>query len=132
MNSNVGINHTMASIGKLDELLKAMIQSAEGISDLLFVPGRPPQVEVHGVLESLPVEWPEPTLADAHIESLAHAIINNNSKLLQDLAERGSCDCSYSLRGHCRFRVNIYRQNGSMAMVLRRLQAQIPTMESLG
>jgi hypothetical protein len=36
---------------ELDRLLSAMINSADGISDLLFVAGQPPQVEAHGVLE---------------------------------------------------------------------------------
>jgi len=51
--------------------------------------------------------------------------------LLRDLAEHGSCDCSYSLRDACRFRVNIYRQNGNYAMVLRQLQAVVPDLKSL-
>ena len=35
---------------ELDRLLLAMVKSAEGISDLLFVAGKPPQIEVHGAL----------------------------------------------------------------------------------
>ena len=116
---------------ELDQLLAAMIQSAEGISDLLFVAGKPPQVEVHGRLKPFALQPPESMLVSERIEGLAGAIINNNSRLLQDLADRGSCDCSYALKNFCRFRVNIFRQNGNHAMVLRRLQAQIPTLESL-
>jgi Tfp pilus assembly ATPase PilU len=41
---------------ELDRLLTAMVKSAEGISDLLFVPGKPPQVEVHGQLETPAIE----------------------------------------------------------------------------
>ena len=117
---------------ELDRLLTSMIQSSEGISDLLFVAGKPPQVEVHGALESPAFEWPESVLTGERVESLARAIINNNVKLLRNLAEHGSCDCSYGLENLCRFRVNIYRQNGSYAMVLRRLQPEIPSLESLG
>ncbi|HTR41627.1 MAG TPA: PilT/PilU family type 4a pilus ATPase [Pseudomonadales bacterium] len=113
---------------ELDRLLGSMIESAEGISDLLFVAGRQPQVEVHGHLESY---TPEPVLNNARIEGLARAIMNGNPKLTEDLAKRGSCDCSYALPANHRFRVNIYRQNGNHAMVLRRLASQIPTMESL-
>jgi twitching motility protein PilT len=117
---------------ELDRLLSAMIRFPEGLSDLLFVAGRPPQVEVHGTLESLVFESPEPVLTGERIESLARAIINNSAKLLRDLAENGSCDCSYSLPDLRRFRVNIYRQNGTYAMVLRLLQPQAPTMDALG
>src|SRR5580698_5787467 len=104
---------TMISTSELDRLLTAMIQSAEGISDLLFVAGKPPQVEVHGALESLAFEWPESVLTGDRIENLAGAIMSNNAKLQQDLTQHGSCDCSYALENLCRFRVNIYRQNGT-------------------
>ena len=116
---------------ELDRLLAAMIQSAEGISDLLFVAGKPPQVEVHGRLKPFALEPPESVFTSARIEGLAGAIINKNPRLVQDLTARGSCDCSYSLQNFCRFRVNIYRQNGNHAMVMRRLQAEIPSMDSL-
>ena len=116
---------------ELDRLLAAMIQSVEGISDLLFVVGKPPQVEVHGKLKPFGLEPPESVLTGKRIEGLAGAIINHNARLLQDLTDRGSCDCSYPLQNFCRFRVNIYRQNGSYAMVLRQLQSQIPTLDAL-
>ena len=47
------------------------------------------------------------------------------------MKEHGSCDCGYTLKNFCRFRVNIYRQNGNYAMVLRHLKPLIPTFESL-
>ena len=119
------------STEELDRLLAALIQSADGISDLLFVAGKPPQVEVHGKLKPFALEPPESIFTSARIEGLARAIINNNARLTQDLADRGSCDCSYALQNFCRFRVNIFRQNGNYAMVMRRLQAQIPTLDSL-
>jgi twitching motility protein PilT len=116
---------------ELDRLLAAMIQSSEGSSDLLFVAGKPPQVEVYGKLQAFALEPPESILTSARIESLASTIINRNERLLQDLKERGSCDCSYSVPNFCRFRVNIYEQNGNFAMVLRKLQSQVPNMEKL-
>jgi twitching motility protein PilT len=118
------------STAELDQLLTALIQSAEGISDLLFVTGKAPLAEIHGRLVP-PPNSTEPILTGERIQSLAHAIINGNQRLIQDLAKAGSCDCSYSLTGICRFRVNIYRQNGNHAMVLRRLSSQIPSMEQL-
>ena len=114
---------------ELDKFLGTMVKSSEGISDLLFVAGKPPQVEIHGRLK--PFDAAAGALASAGIERLARAIMNNNPRLVQDLAETGSCDCSYSLREVCRFRINIFRQNGNYAMVLRRLQSQIPSMDSL-
>ena len=119
------------STQELDVLLTAMIHSAEGISDLLFVADRPPQMEIHGKIKPFGADASAVVLTSARIESLARAIINGNPRLLEDLAKSGSCDCSYSLPELCRFRVNIYRQNGNFAMVLRRLQSQIPSMDAL-
>jgi twitching motility protein PilT len=116
---------------ELDRVLASMIESAEGISDLLFVAGRRPQVEVYGHLESYGPDTPEAVLTSERIESLARTIMDGNPKLAEDLVKRGSCDCSYALPHSHRFRVNIYRQNGKYAMVLRRLASAIPTMESL-
>jgi twitching motility protein PilT len=118
------------SIAELDGLLARLIQSAEGISDLIFVVGKPPQSEIYGRLIT-PPGCTEPVLDAARVESLAHAVIAGNERLLQDLARAGSCDCSYSLEGNCRFRVNIYRQIGNYAMVLRRLSSTVPTMQKL-
>jgi len=115
----------------LNALLTKLIQSAEGISDLIFVAGKPPQAEIYGRLITPPGS-DEPVLDSARVEGLAHAIIGGNERLLSDLAKAGSCDCSYSLEGVCRFRVNIYRQIGNHAMVLRRLSSTVPTMENLG
>ena len=73
----------------------------------------------------------DPVLTSERIESLAGAIINNNQRLLQDLKEHGSCDCGYTLKNSCRFRVNIYLQNGNYAMVMRHLKPLIPTFDTL-
>jgi twitching motility protein PilT len=119
------------SIADLDALLTRLIQSAEGISDLIFVAGKPPQAEIYGRLRT-PPGCPEPVLDGPRVESLAQSIIAGNQRLIDDLTTKGSCDCSYSLKGVCRFRVNIYRQIGNYAMVLRRLSSAVPEMEKLG
>ena len=116
---------------KLDRLLAAMIQSYENISDLLFISGKPPQVEVHGELETPQIEWHRPLDDAAQIEAFARVIIDGSPKLLQDLEKQGSCDCSYTLRDRCRFRVNIYRQKKKYAMVLRLLKPLVPSIEAL-
>ncbi|MGA2244794.1 MAG: PilT/PilU family type 4a pilus ATPase [Verrucomicrobiota bacterium] len=117
-------------IAELNALLTRLIQSAEGISDLIFVAGKPPQAEIYGRLV-IPPGCTEPPLDGQRIETLAHAIMAGNERLIRDLAQTGSCDCSHALDGVCRFRVNIYRQIGNHAMVLRRLSSEVPTMEKL-
>jgi twitching motility protein PilT len=116
---------------ELDQLLEAMVQYAEGISDLLFVAGRPMQIETQGQLKPYVYQQSEPILTSERIENLANVIISNNPRLLQDLKEHGSCDCGYTLKSACRFRVNIYIQNGNYAMVLRHLKPLIPTFDAL-
>jgi twitching motility protein PilT len=116
---------------ELDRLLETMIQSADGISDLLFVAGRPMQIESQGNLKPFIFEQSERVLTSERIEGLAATIINSNPRLLQDLKEHGSCDCGYTLKSACRFRVNIFIQNGNYAMVLRHLRPLIPTFDSL-
>jgi twitching motility protein PilT len=94
------------------------------------VPGKLPQIEVHGQLESPSLG--EPMLNGPRIESFARVIIAGNAKLQDDLNRTGACDCSYALAETCRFRVNIYKQRGSYAMVMRRLASKIPTLDGLG
>ena len=115
----------------LDRLLEAMIQFADGISDLLFVAGRPMQVETQGELTPFVHELSESELTSEFIESLATVIIGNNPRLLQDLKEHGSCDCGYTLKSACRFRVNVFLQNGNYAVVMRHLKPLIPTFDAL-
>jgi twitching motility protein PilT len=115
----------------LDQLLSTMLHSHEGVSDLIFVAGKPPQVEACGKLRPATMDAGASVLNTARIEGLARAIINGNARLARDLADTGSCDCSYILRDVSRFRVNIYRQNGNLAMVLRRLQVEIPSLDKL-
>ena len=116
---------------ELDRLLSAMVNHAEGISDLIFVAGRSMQVETQGNLKPFVFEKDDHPLTSQRIESFANVILDNNQRLLGDLKEHGSCDCGYTLKNACRFRVNIYIQNGNYAMVMRHLKPLIPTFETL-
>ena len=116
----------------LQALLTAMLQSGEGVSDCLFINGKPPLVERYGKLHELPLEEPDTTLQPIHIDAMASLLIAGGKRLESDLATTGSCDTSYALGDLARFRVNIYRQNGHTGIVMRKLQSQVPTIESLG
>ena len=115
----------------LDEIITQMVGSADGVSDLLFVVGRPPQVEVHGKLTAVEVPGLTPALAPAHVEGIALKIIGNSERLTSDLKNSGSCDTSYSVQDLARFRVNIFKQNGNHAIVMRKLSTKIPTCDGL-
>lgn len=109
-----------------------MISSSEGVSDLLFAAGKPPIVEEDGVLAEFPVDTATGVLENAQIEQIAAHLINGDERLKSDLANYGSCDCGYALGDLARLRVNIFKQNGRQAIVMRRLQTQIPTLDGLG
>jgi twitching motility protein PilT len=109
-----------------------MIGSSEGVSDVLFAVGKPPVLEEHGVLEEFPIDTPTGVLDAAQIDQIADHIINGDDRLRADLANHGSCDCSYALADIARMRVNIFKQNGRPAIVMRKLQTEIPTLDQLG
>ena len=112
-------------------LIATMLESGTGISDLIFSPGRPPQVERHGELQ--PVAIPEvPMLQDTDTSQLARDLIDGNEHALGVLKEQGACDLSYSLSGTTRFRVNVFRQRGSFAVVMRVIASRIPGFRELG
>ena len=115
----------------IDDLLRAMLAVGEGVSDLFFIVGRAPQVENFGKLA--PVEGTQFSsgFTAQQTEGLAHWIVGAQQRLLDDLRNTGSCDCSYALGDTARFRVNVFKQKGSFAMVLRKLNTRIPTMEDL-
>jgi twitching motility protein PilT len=115
----------------IDALFSAMISSSEGISDLLFAVGRPPIVEEHGVLQEFPIETATGILDSAQIEQIAAHLMGDDDRLKDEFATYGSCDCSYALPEVARFRVNIFKQNGRRAIVMRKLQTEIPTLEQL-
>ena len=84
-------------------LLGAMLRAAEKISDLIFSPGRPPQVQVYGQL--IPVQISGlATLTSDDTRHIAADLIGDNKQAITTLREHGSCDISYGLAGVARFR----------------------------
>jgi twitching motility protein PilT len=111
-------------------LLSAMLGAAEKISDLIFSPGRPPQVQVYGQLIPVQVSGLDSLTAD-DTRHLAVDLIGDNKQAITTLREHGSCDISYGLPGVARFRVNIFIQRGSCAIVIRVIPTSIPDLASL-
>ena len=116
----------------LDALLTGMLKSLDGVSDLLFISGKSPLVEVHGRLREFAIDAPGGVLTPLLIEQIAELIINGSERLKMDFTTTGSCDCSYAIENLARFRVNIFKQNGRHAIVMRRLQSEVPVLEKLG
>ena len=118
-------------IPDLDKILSAMLKTYDGISDLNFSVGSPLQVEDFGELKPVYVDPPIEALTPYQTEQVALALLRGNRRLIYDHLTAGSCDCSYSLDQEWRFRVNIFRQQGHFSIVLRKLQAKVPTIDTL-
>jgi twitching motility protein PilT len=112
-------------------LIMKMLDAGPGISDLIFSPGRPPQVEQHGHLTAVEIAQ-IPSLLPEHTARVARDLINGNMQALRTLHEDGACDLSYSIPNCARFRVNVFRQRGTFAIVLRVIAPKIPSLAGLG
>ncbi|HEY4639746.1 MAG TPA: PilT/PilU family type 4a pilus ATPase [Thermoanaerobaculia bacterium] len=114
----------------LDAILEAMLKMSERVSDLNFSVGRPPQVEIDGQLVA--VNFPGlPRLTPYQTEMIAMHMLRGDRELTRTLLANGSVDLSYSIPQKTRFRVNVFAQRGTYAIVLRVIPEGIPTLESL-
>jgi twitching motility protein PilT len=111
-------------------LVAGMVSSLKGVSDLIFSPGRPPQVEHNGRLVAVKFEG-LPVLTAEHTARIAAELMGQNKQASHILKEQGACDFSYGLPQHARFRVNVFQQRGSYAVVMRVIPAHVPTFAEL-
>ena len=111
-------------------MILAMLDVGEGVSDLVFSPGRPPQVERHGELTGVPIPS-IPVLKPEHTAQLSRELIGGAEQALRALYEHGAADFSYSIPNCARFRVNVFRQRSTYAIVMRVIAQKIPTLAEL-
>jgi twitching motility protein PilT len=90
-----------------------------------------PQVEVNGQLIGVQGAGLRPFSAD-DTRRIASDLIGENKQAIAILREQGFCDISYGLPGVARFRVNVFIQRGSCAVVMRVIATSIPALASLG
>src|SRR5215468_11225556 len=89
------------------QLITAMLKSAPHISDLIFSPGRAPQVEISGSLVELKFKGLE-MLTHLDTKYIAYELLGGSEIPIQKLEKEGSADISYAINGVGRFRVNIF------------------------
>jgi len=109
-------------------VLQQMLGVSEKVSDLIFSPGRPPQVELVSKLQAVPIAGID-KLTPAQTASIAKLIIGNHEGAAETLEKSGSADVSFSVPGLCRFRVNIFKQRGTHAIVMRVIPTRPPNFE---
>jgi twitching motility protein PilT len=112
------------------QLITAMLKSHGHVSDLIFSPGRAPQIEVSGQLVELKFKGLE-CLTAQDTDNIARDLMGKNEHPIRKLEQEGSADLSYGVGGVGRFRVNIFRQRGSCAVVMRVIPDRIPSFEEL-
>ena len=112
------------------QLIGAMLKSRDHVSDLIFSPGRAPQVEVSGQLVELKFKGLE-CLVPHDTEHVAKVLLGSNEHAAAKFETEGSADLSYGLEQVARFRVNIFRQRGSCAIVMRVIPDRIPNFNDL-
>ncbi len=116
---------------QVDSILTTMLESYDGVSDLLMTVDKPFQVEASGKLLPVNLTPPVETITPFQAELFALNLIDSDRRLTKNLLKQGSCDSSYQLAGKARFRVNIFSQKGYYSIVMRQLATRIPTIEEL-
>lgn len=109
----------------IEDILKEAKE--KGASDVHVTVGLPPKMRLNGKLiamENFPKLLPPDTLA------IAEEIMTD--KQLEKLEENGQHDMSFSIRGVGRYRLNVFKQRGSVALAFRVVATEIPSAESLG
>jgi twitching motility protein PilT len=107
------------------QVLQRMLSVNDKVSDLIFSPGRPPQIELVGKLQPVHIPGLE-KLTPAHTAGISKVIIGNHQQATQNLEKNGSADLSFSAPGLSRFRVNIFMQRGTHAIVMRVIPSRPP------
>ncbi len=105
-----------------------MLRASDRVSDLIFSPGRPPQIELGGKLHPVEIAGLE-KLTPAHTAGIAKIIIGNHQNAAESLEKNGSADLSFSAPGEARFRVNIFKQRGTHAIIMRVIPTRPPNFQ---
>ena len=108
----------------IEELLK--IGKENGASDVHITVGLPPEMRVNG--ELMGMDYPRLTPTDT--EEIVGQLLNEKQKNI--IKEYGEADFSFSIPSLGRYRVNAFKQRGSLAAAIRLVGTQIPRPEDLG
>ncbi len=95
-------------------------------SDVYFSVNSPPMYRIEGITQPIG----DHKFTPEELEHLAASIMNERQ--WQEFGEKWEMNLSLSYSGLSRFRVNVFRQRGSVGMVVRKINVDIPTMEALG
>jgi twitching motility protein PilT len=110
---------------KLDDLLRKMVELKA--SDLHLKVGRPPVIRLHG---ELTVIQDHERIKTTDMDDFIFDVLSDEDQIR--LKKNKGIDVAYSLPGVSRFRVNILYQRGTLAIIIRTIPFEIPSIEQLG
>lgn len=108
----------------IEELLRAAKE--QKASDLHVTVGIPPKLRINGELTDMDC----PKLSPADVESIIEPVLSEHFKAI--LEEKGEVDFAYAIAGLGRYRVNVFKQRGSYAFVMRIVGTRVPSAYELG
>lgn len=108
----------------IEELLEDAVD--KGASDIHISANLPPVFRIDGKLIRTNME----ALTAENVETLVFPILNNEQR--RKLEQEWELDLSYGIHGLGRFRVNVYKNNGTYAAAFRTINTQVPSFETLG
>lgn len=108
----------------LDELLETVVEN--NASDLHICAGLPPVMRIDGELKAMRYTPLSPEVS----QRIIYDILSDDQ--IQRFETDLELDCSYQLRKIARFRVNVFRDRGTVACALRLIPTKIPTIQQLG
>ena len=108
----------------IDELLELVVE--HNASDLHVAVGLPPVMRVDGELKKTRYEPFTPSVT----QRMIYDVLTDDQ--IQHFETELELDCSYALQDVARFRVNVYRDRGTIAAAYRLIPRKIPTIEQLG
>jgi twitching motility protein PilT len=111
---------------EIDAALRQLVEA--GGSDLHLKAGGPPQIRVNGSLR--PIEGAPPLSAE-DTERVVGALLPGEAHRTE-FANDNEVDFSYAIEGLARFRVNAFRQRGTVSLVMRAIPTKIKTVDDLG
>jgi twitching motility protein PilT len=109
----------------IKELLTKMIR--EGASDLHIVVGAPPMMRVHGGLEPLEGYG---ELTSQQTQEIIYTVMNEEQ--IGEFESERELDMSFGIEKLSRFRLNVYRDRGSVVAAFRTIPFEIMSFEELG
>src|ERR1044071_832454 len=114
----------MEAAGKIQKFFNTMVETEA--SDLYLTVAKPPMYRIDGKIRAVG----DDPFTPQDLVDLADSMMNEKQR--KDFGETLEMNMAMSLPGVARFRVNIFRQRGSVGMVIRRIKAEVMSLDEMG